>query len=218
MDPLQEECVRRAQAGDRRAFAHLFRQHRSIVVAVAYRMLGPGGDLDDVVQEVFLQVYRSLPAFRGQAKFSTWLHRIAVNVVLMQRRRARSRPVLRFEERPVEREELGDIAPDEDLQRQRRMRAFRQLVDRLSEKKRTVFVLHELEGMAPVDIAKVVDCPILTVRTRLFYARKQLAELMLNDPLLGEFAEALSHGRGKMKSKSAQASETTLGPRESKQK
>ncbi len=178
-----DEAVKRAQRGDATAFAELFRKHRSSVAAIAYRMLGPNADLEDVVQEVFLQVHRSLPDFRGQAKFSTWLHRVAVNVVLMTRRRARSRP-------SYAREEAGQHEPDDrplpdhDVARSRRLAAFRQLLDRLSDKKRTVFVLHELEGMAPAEIAEIVDCPVLTVRTRLFYARRELAQMMRGEPTL----------------------------------
>ena len=183
-----DELVARAQRGDTAAFTQLFRKHRSAVAAIAYRMLGPHADLEDVVQEVFLQVHRSLPDFRGQAKFSTWLHRVAVNVVLMTRRRARSRPTYTSEE--AARHEPADIAtPDQDVARGRRVRAFQGLLDKLSEKKRTVFVLHELEGMPPDEIATIVGCPVLTVRTRLFYARKELAELMRAEPSLAAFAE-----------------------------
>jgi RNA polymerase sigma-70 factor (ECF subfamily) len=183
-----DEIVQRAQGGDATAFASLFRKHRSAVAAIAYRMLGPGADLEDVVQEVFLQVHRSLPDFRGQAKFSTWLHRVAVNVVLMARRRARSRPLYTHEE-AARHESDGRPLPDNDVARGRRLEAFQRLLDKLSDKKRTVFILHELEGMAPTEIARIVDCPVLTVRTRLFYARKELAQLMRSEPALAAIVE-----------------------------
>ena len=192
-----DDLVKRAQGGDTSAFTELFRRHRSTVVAIGYRMLGPSSDLDDVVQEVFLQVHRSLPAFRGQAKFSTWLHRVAVNVVLMQRRRARSRPVFADDDSRLQFEADTALLPDQDVARQRRLVVFRGLIDKLSEKKRTVFVLHELEGMAPAEIAKVVECPILTVRTRLFYARRELAKMMGSEPSLQRFAQQLQRQRQK---------------------
>jgi len=182
--------VERARRGDRGAFAELFRQHRSIVAAIVYRMSGPTADLEDVVQEVFLQVHRSLPDFRGQAKFSTWLHRVAVNVVLMQRRRAKSRPSFANEE--AGRHEPDDgLLPDQDLARQRRIQAFHRLLDQLSDKKRSVFVLHEIEGLSPAEIAEVVACPVLTVRTRLFYARKELTEMMKNEPALASLVQEM---------------------------
>jgi RNA polymerase sigma-70 factor (ECF subfamily) len=189
-----DELVVRAQRGDTQAFTELFRRHRSTVAAIGYRMLGPSADLDDVVQEVFLQVHRSLPDFRGQAKFSTWLHRVSVNVVLMTRRRARSRPTFAQEE--AGRHEPDDgLLPDQDLSRQRRVAAFQRLLDRLSDKKRTVFVLHELEGIAPAEIAEMVDCPVLTVRTRLFYARKELAQMMRNEPALAAMSNWSGEGK-----------------------
>jgi RNA polymerase sigma-70 factor (ECF subfamily) len=101
----------------------------------------------------------------------------------MSRRRAKSRPSYVQEEAGRHEPDRG-VLPDTDVSRVRRVAAFRRLLDKLSEKKRTVFVLHELEGMPPADIAKMVDCPVLTVRTRLFYARRELAQLMRSEPSL----------------------------------
>jgi len=194
-----DELVEKAKSGDREAFRELFRRHRNDVARLAYRMLGArrgggkvgsgGADLDDVVQEVFLQVHRSLGDFRGQSKFSTWLHRVTVNVVLMSRRAARSRPVFTSEVSDNE-PDIGHT-PDEEASRTRRVDAFRRVLDRLPEKKRTVFVLHEIEGLAPSEIAEMVDAPVLTVRTRLFYARRELCELMKDEPSLAQLAEEL---------------------------
>ena len=182
-----DEVVRRAQRGDSAAFAQLFRDHRAAVLRIAFRMLGPHADLDDVVQEVFLQVHRSLPEFQGKSKFTTWLYRVTVNVVLMARRRARSRPILTAYSGGHHQADQSPL-PDEELARDRRLAAFRRLLDRLSDKKRTVFVLHELEGLAPAQIAEIVSCPVLTVRTRLFYARRELAQMIRADPDLGPMA------------------------------
>jgi RNA polymerase sigma-70 factor (ECF subfamily) len=188
-----EDPVALAQRGDRTAFAELFRRHRNDVARLAFRMLGPSADIEDVVQEVFLQVHRSLGEFRGQAKFSTWLHRVTVNVVLMVRRAARSRPVLSGE--PVaEQQADGGIWPDEDAGRRARIAAFRRLLDRLPEKKRTTFILHEIEGHSPAEIAVIVGAPVLTVRTRLFYARRELAALMRDEPALAQLAADLASG------------------------
>ncbi len=182
--------VARAQRGDRWAFTELFRRHRTDVSRLVYRMMGPSADMEDIVQEVFLQVHRSIGEFRGQAKFSTWLHRVTVNVVLMARRAARSRPVLTGET-PTEYEPDAGLAPDEDAMRRRRIDAFRRLLDRLPEKKRTVFELHELEGKSPAEISEIVDAPVLTVRTRLFYARRELAAMIREEPALAQLARDL---------------------------
>src|SRR5262249_55339880 len=85
----EEDLIARAVTGDTTAFRALYTRHRSDVGRLVYRMIGAQSDLDDVVQEVFFQVFRSLKDFRGQSKFSTWLHRVTVNVVLMHRRAAR---------------------------------------------------------------------------------------------------------------------------------
>jgi len=183
--------VERCQRGDAEAFRELFRAHQRDVARLAQRMLGRSTDLEDIVQEVFLQVHRSIRDFRHGARFSTWLYRVTVNVVLMHRRAAKSRPVFG---------ELADHTPavdprggsDEQLERQRRVHAFHRLLDRLSEKKRIVFVLHELEGLAPGEIAKIVGAPVLTVRTRLFYARRELLALLADEPSLAGVAQELS--------------------------
>jgi len=210
-----DDVVVRAQRGDAAAFRELFVQHRTKVARIAFRMLGPSADLDDVVQDVFLQVHRSLPDFRGQSKFTTWLHRVSVNVVLMARRRAKSRP--RYANEEAGRHEAAtNPGPDREVTRLRRRDAFRRLLDRLSEKKRTVFVLHELEGMSPTDIAEVADCPVLTVRTRLFYARRELAQMMRSEPSLAqlvlehEAADANKQPHGKETQPDASEPDATL--------
>jgi RNA polymerase sigma-70 factor (ECF subfamily) len=152
-------------------------------------MVGPRAELEDIIQEVFLQVHRSLKDFRGQSKFTTWLHRVTVNVVLMHRRAAKSRPQLvapHVDDVHVD----SRLSPDEDAARLERMRAFRRVIDQLAEKKRTVFILHELDGRSPAEISTIVGAPVLTVRTRLFYARRELAEMLKHEPTLAAFAQA----------------------------
>jgi len=192
-----EALVADAARGDTAAFRELYAKHRPDVARLVYRMLGAPADLDDVVQEVFFQVYRSLKDFRGQAKFTTWLHRVTVNVVLMHRRAARSRPAL-VEEAPADASaDVDTTPPDEDADRRDRMRAFARLLGRLPEKKRIVFVLHELEGVAPAEIAKIVGAPVLTVRTRLFYARRELEAMLADEPSLRSVAGVIAGKAGK---------------------
>lgn len=187
--PGGEDVVARARAGDPRAFQQLFRLHRQAVARLAARMLGPAqrSEVEDLVQEVFLQVHRSLAEFRGQAKFTTWLYRITLNVALMHRRARLSRPQYAEEEQGFTTAD-GAPLPDEQTARNRRVRAFHALLNRLSDKKREVFILHELEGMTPSDISELVGAPVLTVRTRLFYARQELAALIAQDPALESLA------------------------------
>jgi RNA polymerase sigma-70 factor (ECF subfamily) len=186
------ELIERCKAGDGLAFREVFRSHRGDVARLVQRMTGRPADLEDIVQEVFLQVYRSIKDFRGQSRFSTWLYRVTVNVVLMQRRAARSRPVTHEAPDDAFGPDLREL-PDDQVARARRIAAFYRLLDRLSDKKRAVFVLHELEGLSPSEIAKVVGAPVLTVRTRLFYARRELLALLREEPSLAVVARELVH-------------------------
>lgn len=209
LDPL----VRRAQGGEEAAFNELFRRHRGDVTRVVTRVLGPSPEVEDVVQDVFIHVYRSLPKFRGDSKFTTWLYRLAVNVTRMHLRRGRSRP--RFADVPVPDAPRDSSPPDRpDLVHERgeRMRALEALLEMLSEKKRTVLVLHDLEGMSAKDISEIVDAPILTVRTRLFYARKELFVLLATDPRLASVVESfLPELPGKPRTKTDATNSTHAG-------
>ncbi|HNS99102.1 MAG TPA: RNA polymerase sigma factor [Polyangiaceae bacterium] len=185
VDPLISRC----QLGDKTAFRELFHRHRGDVGRIVQRMLGPVPEVEDIIQDVFIQVYRTLQDFQGNSKFSTWLYRVAVNTVLMHRRAQQSRPVLVAEStRPVPNDRLE---PDEEAARRERIRAFYAVLDRLPEKKRTVFILHEIEGMNPKEIASLVHAPALTVRTRLFYARRDILRMMQQEPALASLASEL---------------------------
>jgi RNA polymerase sigma-70 factor, ECF subfamily len=192
-----DDLISRAAAGDAASFRRLYERHRADVARLVYRMLGPRADLEDVIQEVFVQVYRSLRDFRGQSKFSTWLHRVTVNVALMHRRSARSRPVF-ADEPPADVVRSDNARPDEDAERHERVRAFARLLERLADKKRAVFVLHELEGLPPSEIARIVGAPVLTVRTRLFYARRELEAMLADEPSLAGLDPSFSKAQGEV--------------------
>jgi RNA polymerase sigma-70 factor (ECF subfamily) len=192
----EDRLIARASTGDTGAFRLLYERHRADVARLVYRMIGPSGDMEDVIQEVFVQVYRSLKDFRAQSKFSTWLHRVTVNVVLMYRRAARSRPIFTDEPSASTSVRSGEISPDEDAERRERVRAFGRLLERLADKKRIVFVLHELEGVPPGEIAKIVGAPVLTVRTRLFYARREIEAMLPEEPSLAGMHLAFSKASG----------------------
>jgi RNA polymerase sigma-70 factor, ECF subfamily len=185
-DALQD-LVTRCRDGDSEAFRELFRAHRDDVARLVFRMSGSRADLDDLIQEVFLQVHRSIADFRGESRFSTWLYRLTVNVVLMHRRAAKSRPQLVADETASPLQDPR-LLPDEQVARRRRVDAFQRVIDRLTEKKRTVFLLHEVEGLSPAEIAEIVKAPVLTVRTRLFYARREVLGWLAEEPSLSGIA------------------------------
>ena len=193
MDP-DRALVERALSGDEAAFKQLFTRHRDDASRVVYRMLGASPEVEDVVQDVFLHVYRSLHTFRGDSRFSTWLYRLAVNVTRMHLRRRKSRP--RFAdvdvpETPSEDQRVLD--PGEEVDQRMRIRALYEVLDTLSEKKREVLVLHDFDGVVAKEIAETLDIPVLTVRTRLFYARKELYVAMRSHPALQSIAESLAN-------------------------
>jgi len=186
--PADDDIVARSQAGDAAAFRELYRMHRPHVARLVQRILGPDSEVEDVIQEAFLQVHRSLPSFHGTSLLSTWIHRVAVNVALQhirRRRRQRSGPVVMTPDPPEA--TTGEVAPEDDVLWRDRMRKLYAALEGLSPKKRAVFVLHEIEGMRAEEIAKVMGAPLVTVRTRLFYARKALYNALAGDPVFREF-------------------------------
>ncbi|MCB9615363.1 MAG: sigma-70 family RNA polymerase sigma factor [Sandaracinus sp.] len=158
LDPL----VARAKEGDQAAFQALFRQHRDAVARTVHRFLGPSADLEDVVQDVFVHVYRSLPSFRGDAKFTTWLYRLTANVTKMHLRRARSRPRFADVQVPEATDDATAGRPDELVERNERVAALYRLPDCLSDKKRTARASRSRRLQAAE--TPIVDCPVLTNR------------------------------------------------------
>jgi len=122
--PDEDRVIMRAAAGETAAFRELYEWHRTDVARLVYRILGPRSDMEAVIQEIFVQVYRELRNFRGQLKFSTWLRRITVNVVLVVQRAARSRPF--FTAAPLAAALLrrNDNGPDKDAERRERVLAL----------------------------------------------------------------------------------------------
>lgn len=189
VDPL----VVSAQAGNRMAFRELFRRHRTDVARVVFRVIGPSADLEDVIQEVFFQVHRSLQAFKGQSKFSTWLHRVAVNVALQHIRKKRaSLPQATIADVPDAPDTDGHASPLTAALSGERLAAVYRVLETLSDKKRVVFVLHDLQGVPASEIARTLSTNVLTVRTRLFYARKEFYEKLRLEPSFGEGWEGQS--------------------------
>jgi RNA polymerase sigma-70 factor (ECF subfamily) len=182
----EDRLIARAAAGETAAFRLLYQHRKADVARVVCRLLGPRGNVEDVVEEVFVQVNKDLRDFRGQLKFSTWLHRVTVNVVLSCRSAAEGGPLLDDEPSADASLRSGAIASDEDVERRERVRAFGCLLGRLAEKNRIVFVLHELEGIAPAEISKIVGAPVVTVLMRLFHARRELEAMLADEPSLAK--------------------------------
>jgi RNA polymerase sigma-70 factor (ECF subfamily) len=193
------DLVTRAQRGDQAAFAALFRAHHGRIHAMCARLLGGAGvhgksdgDIDDAVQQTFLEAWRCLHRFEGKSRFTTWLTRIAIHTCFSVRRRLRrlfladddTRALALVEPVRVDddRAAAAPLAPDEVASRQARARALDEVLQQLAPKKRVVFVLADLEELTSPEIAAIVGVPEATVRTRLYYARRELAALLRDHP------------------------------------
>ena len=169
--PNGTPAERRARLEDFRDF---YVERVELIRRVVARLLGPQGQIDDAIQETFLVAWRRRGSFQGQAQASTWLYSIAQRVALSMRRRARVRSWLGLDAVP----ELPDPAtPHTYFERREAAERLYALLDRITDKKRSVWILYELEGLSGEEIARIVGCPINTVWTRLHHARQELQQL-----------------------------------------
>jgi RNA polymerase sigma-70 factor (ECF subfamily) len=177
---IDHDLVRRAQAGDRRAFDLLVLKYQQKVASLIGRYVRDPVEVLDVTQDAFLKAYRALGGFRGDSAFYTWLYRIAVNTVknhlVSQGRRPPGDDV---DADVAEQMDLGarlreNATPEGHLLSDEIARTVQQALDALPEDLRTAIVLRELEGMSYEEIANAMDCPIGTVRSRIFRAREAI--------------------------------------------
>jgi RNA polymerase sigma-70 factor (ECF subfamily) len=172
MTRTDEELVARAQGGDIESFNQLIVRWERPIYALAYRVIGREEDARDVCQDAFLRAYRALPGFKGQAKFSSWLYRIALNLCRDWIRRQRRAPVAQLPEDGDATElaaETGPVESIEDLVARRELSAMvEDAMSGLSEEQRTAIILKEYHGMTFQEIADMQGCPLSTVKTRLY--------------------------------------------------
>jgi RNA polymerase sigma-70 factor, ECF subfamily len=172
MTRTDEELVARAQGGDVESFNQLIVRWERPIYALAYRVIGKEEDARDVCQDAFLRAYRALPGFKGQAKFSSWLYRIALNLCRDWIRRQRRAPVSQLPEDTDAVElaaETGPAESIEDLVARRELTAIvEEAMSELSEEQRTAIILKEYHGMTFQEIADMQGCPLSTVKTRLY--------------------------------------------------
>lgn len=173
--------ARRCRNGDVSAFSQLVQRHEKKVYALVARILGQAAvpdDIEDTVQDIFLQAWRAFPRFRGDAKFSTWLYRIATNMAIKQwHRRKRGSIVVSDEDLPESiRISVADPSPGPAAHAEERVRdaALRKAIEALPEKQRTVVLLHYFEEYSCEEVAGLTGCSVGTVWSRLHYACKKL--------------------------------------------
>jgi RNA polymerase sigma-70 factor (ECF subfamily) len=178
----EAEAIRLAQRGDAAAFERLYRLHNRRVYSLCLRMVSNTAEAEDLTQEAFLQLFRKIQTFRGESAFSTWLHRLAVNVVLMKLRK-KSLPESSLEEITEPDEESGgprkDIgAPDQLLTGSIDRVNLGRAIEQLPPGYKTVFVLHDVQGYEHNEIAEIMKCSIGNSKSQLHKARMRLRELL----------------------------------------
>lgn len=182
-----DQLVERAQAGDKRAFELLLRKYQHKIIQLVSRLVGDA-DAPDVAQESFIKAWRALPGFRGQSAFYTWLYRIGINTAknhLVARNRRPSTQDIDVEdaEQFGHTGQMSDIATPEALLLSEEIRQkVAETIAGLPPDLRQAITLRELEGLSYEDIAEVMDCPIGTVRSRIFRARDAIDVIL--KPLL----------------------------------
>lgn len=179
--------ITRCRRNERAAQEELYRRFRRQVAGNLFRALGDRQELEDLVQEVFVIAFRGLEKFRGEARLSTWLYRICINVALGRIRTRRRRPaaigVLDLEATAAAQSAGTQLSPSPETPERAALRSDAQrtvyrALEQLPPKKRMVLYLHEIEGLDLKEIAYLVDSNAVTVRTRLFYARRELYRVL----------------------------------------
>ena len=182
MASTDEELVARSVGGDLDSFNQLVLRWERPIYALAYRVIGREEDARDVTQEAFLRAFRALGGFKGQAKFSSWLYRITLNLCRDWMRRERRTPIAQAPEGVDLVELAGETTPSESVEelvsRRQLGRAVEKVMALLPEEQRTAIILKEYHGLTFQEIADLLDCPLSTVKTRLYQGltvlRKQL--------------------------------------------
>ena len=183
MPCTDEELVARSIGGDRESFNQLILRWERPIYALAYRVIGREDDARDISQETFLRAFRAIKGFKGQAKFSSWLYRIALNLCRDWMRRERRTPIVQTPEGVDPIELAGEIDPGASVEelawRAELTRAVEQAMKRLPEDQRTAIILKEYHGLTFQEIADQLGCPLSTVKTRLYQGlsvlRRELA-------------------------------------------
>ncbi len=181
--PLTPEAaiLASAQAGDHHAFAHLYSLHKRRIYSLCLRMVGNVAEAEDLTQEAFLQLHRKIATFRGDSAFSTWLHRLSINVVLMHLRK-KGLPLMSLDEamEPTHDDGPGRSfgAPDLSLTGSIDRLALERAVAALPAGYRLIFVLHDVEGFEHNEIAAMLDCSVGNSKSQLHKARLKLRDAL----------------------------------------
>ena len=183
--PDEELLVRRAKRGDLEAYDELVRRNQERIYATIYHMTSNHEDASDLAQESFVKAFQALKSFKGGSSFYTWLYRIAVNKTINYLKQRKNRIHMSLNDLDFKAEHdpdlmalISDKTPRREAGLSELQEKLNEALQKLSEPHRLVVVLHDVQGQSHEEIAKIMDCNIGTVRSRLFYARQQLQALL----------------------------------------
>jgi RNA polymerase sigma-70 factor (ECF subfamily) len=179
----EEQLVERCRAGDPQALRMLFERERRYVHRLLYRVVGSNTHMDDLLQDTFMEVFRSLPSFRGESSLRTWIHRCAVRVAYAHFKNNARVPHLE----PVDDLGPGPATPEERSSRRQAIRRLYAVLDRLEPRQRMAFTLFAIEGRSLRQIAEIMESSLATAKIRTWRARRALEKRAQKDPLLSEF-------------------------------
>lgn len=180
----ERRLIRKAKAGDQQAFGALLSKHEMRMYNIAYRMMGNSEDAMDMVQEAMIKVYRSLGRFEGSAQLGTWLYRVTTNTCLDELRRRKLRQTVSLDERmekgaPSPPDHIF-AKPEEAVEQMEKNQALRAAIKKLTPEHQAAIVLRDMQGMTYQQAAKIMDCPIGTMKSRVNRARAALREELKN--------------------------------------
>jgi RNA polymerase sigma-70 factor (ECF subfamily) len=179
--PEEAELVRRARKGDFSAYDDLVRRYQERIYATIYHMTSNHEDANDLAQETFIKAFHALKSFKGGSSFYTWVYRIAVNKTINFLKQRKNKALMSLDDLDFHAEHdpdlvalISDKTPRREVNLAELQEKLNGAMQKLSDSHRLVVTLHDVQGLSHEEIAKIMDCNIGTVRSRLFYARQQL--------------------------------------------
>lgn len=191
----EQILLKKSQEGDIHAFEQLIESYQKRVFNIAYRIIGSYDDANELAQEVFIKVYRSLVKFKGQSTFSTWIYSITKNVCYDELRKRKNKKVVyidedvKYDNSEIQRQIEDDRPqPDEIAEKNEIKRIIHEAISELSEEHRVAIVLRDIQGFSYEEISKILECPEGTVKSRINRARQSLKNILKkNKELLNEY-------------------------------
>ena len=170
----ERQLIEKASKGDHGAFSKLFYEYKDMVYRVVYRLLGNTEEINDAVQQTFIELYKSLPGYEGKSKFTTWLYRIAVNVSIQHFRKKQQRQ--KDQDHFIDPETMAATSSlDNASMEQKELRKkIEEALASIHIRKRTVVILHDIENRTMEEISEIINVPVGTIKSRLFYGRDEL--------------------------------------------